>query len=70
MVEIEQEELERLKGFEEQYNTLKQEHDELNNKHAKLKDDYIELSKGQQLKSDNKGNTDPFDEICKEKFGK
>ena len=68
MVEIEQKELERLKGIETAHNTLKQEHEDLKARHNTLKDDYIELSKGQHDKSNN--DTDPFDELCAKKFGK
>ena len=68
MVEIEQEELERLKAIEEQHSTLVQEHETLKNAHSQLKDDYISLSKGQQHKEYNK--EDDFDAYCKSKFGK
>lgn len=69
MVEIEQEELERLKGFEVKYNELSLKHEELQSMHNTLKDDYIELSKGQRDNENNK-QTDSFDQICAERFGK
>ena len=68
MVEIEQEELERLKDIENKYNTLLPEHEELVGKHNSLKDDYISLSKGQQTNGGNK--QDDFDEYCSNKFKK
>lgn len=68
MVEIEQEELERLRAIEEQHNTLLAEHEQLKQSNSTLKDDYIALCKGQQQKAVNK--TDDFDVLCKEKFGK
>ena len=75
MVEIEQEEIERLKAIEtehkqlvEDHKNLKIEHDKLSGEHNTLKNDYIALSKGQQDKVDNK--TDDFDTICAKKFGK
>lgn len=76
MVEIEQEELERLRGIEAKYteletshNALQAEHDTLKNTHNTLKDDYIALSKGQLLNKDNKQKSDLFDEYCANKFG-
>lgn len=69
MVEIEQEELERLKEIETKYGELQNAHADLNDRHNKLKDDYIELSKGQQQGSDNK-EVDEFEELCKSKFKK
>lgn len=68
MVEIEQEELERLKEVETKYNALNEEHSALQTAHATLKDDYIEICKSQRQFSDNKG--DEFDEYCKSKFVK
>lgn len=69
MVEIEQEELERLKGIEKEHLTLKEAHDKLTAEHSTLKDDYITLfKKGQQGKVDN--NVDLFDEACKQRYGK
>lgn len=75
MVEITQEEFERLKGFESNYNELQAKyneevanHNETKNQLGTLKDDYIAICKG-QLKG-NEQSTDDFDSICKEKFGK
>ena len=75
MVEITQEEFERLKGFEEQYNSLQAKyeeevakHNETKNQLGTLKDDYIAICKGQHKGSEQ--STDDFDSICNEKFGK
>ena len=68
MVEIEQEELERLKGIENAHNALVQEHENLKAQHNTLKDDYIAMSKGQHGKANN--DTDLFDDFCSKKFGK
>ena len=67
MVEIEQEEFERLKSFEELYNQLNEKHTKLEGEHNTLKDDYIALSRGQQQGANNK---DDFDTLCQEKFNK
>ena len=69
MVELEQEEFERLKNFETMYNELKPQHDELVNKHNTLKDDYITLSKGQQPNGDS-NKQDEFDALCSTRFKK
>lgn len=69
MVEIEQEELERLKGIETAYGDLKAKHDELTGKHDKLKDDYIAVCNSRQ-QPQNRSNTDEFTQFCVSKFGK
>lgn len=69
MVEIEQEEFERLKGIETAYGELQATHQDLNERHNKLKDDYIEVCKSQRQTSGS-GNTDDFSQFCKDKFGK
>ena len=69
MVEIEQEELERLRNIEKEHTTLKEQHNTLKNEHNTLKDDYIALSKGQRDKG-GVDKTDTFDEYCKQRFGK
>ena len=68
MVEIEQEELDRLRSIETAHTQLQQEHADLQARHNTLKDDYIGLSKGQRENSNNK--TDTFDDICKQRYGK
>lgn len=68
MVEVEQEELERLKGFESKYAELEKEHADLKTRHDTLKDDYISLSKGQQGKEED--NKDDFTAYCEKKFKK
>lgn len=69
MVEIEQEELERLKGIETNYNELVEKHTKLEKDHSTLKDEYIEMSRGQRgVSGTNK--TDEFTDYCKNKFGK
>lgn len=68
MVEIEQEELDRLRNIETAHAQLQQEHADLQARHNTLKDDYIGLSKGQRENSNNK--TDTFDDICKQRYGK
>lgn len=68
MVEIEQEEIERLRAVEESHNLLLAEHEKLKNAHTTLQSDYIELSKGQRDNQDNK--VDDFDAFCAKKFGK
>lgn len=74
MVEITQEEFERLTNIEKEHNTLLEthnnlvaEHEELKGKHNTLKDDYIAICKGQHKGNDN---TDDFDNYCSKKFGK
>ena len=75
MVEITQEEFERLKGFETKVTELEgklseeiTKHNETKEKFGTLKDDYIAICKGQRGSNDN--NTDDFDAICARKFGK
>ena len=75
MVEIEQEEYERLiavdkahKELSENHAKLVKEHEELKVNNGQLKDDYIKLCKGQQQGLDNK--PDDFDALCAKKFGK
>lgn len=68
MVEVEEVELERLRGIETQHNTLLEEHEKLKGEHSTLKDDYIALAKGQQAKTNN--TVDEFDEYCKQRYGK
>lgn len=73
MVEITQEEFERLTGIEKKYNELVPKHEELTTKHEELttkhnelKDDYISICKGQRGTENN--NADEFDAVCNEKF--
>lgn len=68
MVEVEQEEFERLKGLESKYAELEKEHADLKTRHDTLKDDYISLSKGQQGKVED--NKDDFTDYCEAKFKK
>lgn len=68
MVEVEEVELERLRGIETQHTTLLEEHEKLKGEHSTLKDDYIALAKGQQAKTNN--TVDEFDEYCKQRYGK
>lgn len=72
MVEIEQEELERLRETEtrynsllEEHNTLRSEHETLSKSHSELKDDYIKLCKGQVQSPPQE---DDFDALCSKKF--
>ena len=74
MVEITQEEFERLKSFETKATELQAKYDEevanhntTKEKLGNLKDDYIAICKGQRNGGDN--NTDDFDAICQRKFG-
>lgn len=70
MVEIEQEEIERLRAIETAHNVLLEEHEKLKGAHSTLQSDYIELSKGQRGNQDNKSQVDEFDAFCKQKFGR
>lgn len=68
MVEIEQEELDRLRNIENDYNNLTSAHNKLQEAHNTLKDDYISLCQGRGQSDSNKEND--FDKICSEKFDK
>lgn len=68
MVEVEQEEIERLRAIETSYTELTEKHSKLEKDHATLKDEYIELSR--HAVSKPKTETSEFDAFCKNKFGK
>lgn len=78
MVEIEQEELQKLtddlatarKALEEKETLLTEKEtalSQLTEKHNKLKDDYIEVCRHQRPPDDSNG-ADPFDKFCEQKF--